>query len=195
MSDYIAIDNTCPEIKLYQQYRKNDPAVNFFQWIQTYWQAKYYDYILNTIVPQLSSCGATSEYIQFFALYWYGIIRPVDISAASRYDDTVTTYDESYYDYIATAGLITREDFKKLIAFIIDWTSSEWNIATLFRMVMGFTGLAGVDISITQEDNDLDSFDIVVPVTPKSTLFKSLVDNYKRVWQLPFGIDLQVSYS
>lgn len=195
MSDYAIIDNTCPEIKLYQQYRKNDAAVNFFRWIREYWQAKYYDYLMNTVIPQLSSCSATSQYLRFFARYWYGIIWPVDVTESSRYDDTITQYDVSYYDYIVTAGLIAREDFQKLIAFILDWTSDTWSIPTLFRMTMGFTGLAGTDIDITQDDDELDRFYIIIPSNPKTIIFKSLVDNYKLTWQLPFGIDIVVSFT
>lgn len=195
MSDYIEIDNDCPEVKLYQQYRKNDPALNFFAWIRDYWQSKYFDYIWNTIVPQLSTCNATSEYIQFFAYYWYGIIRPVDVTGVHRYDDPDIKWNDSQYDYRADAGLISKEDFKNMIDFILDWTSGDWNIPTLFRMVNGFTGIAGKDISIQQDSTRPDVFLIVIPNTAKASLFSSLVLNYKAKWNLPAGINIEITLS
>lgn len=193
MSDYIAINNECPEIALYQQYRKNDAALNFFSWIRRYWQAKYYDYIIQDIVPQLTSCDATSEYLEFFAKYWYGILRPVDVTGVHRYDDPSIEWDDSSYDYRADAGVITVDEFKKIIDFILDWTYEEWNIPLLYRMVCGFTGAAGDDVLIEQDDTRPDVFLITMPNSSASALFASLVLNYKAVWQLPLGVDLEIT--
>lgn len=193
MSDYIAIDHDCPEIKLYQQYRKNDPAVNFFAWLRDYWQAKYWDYIWNEIVPQLSSCNATTEYIQFFATYWYGIIRPVDVTSVLRYDSGLNYDEGNVYDYRADAGVIAREQFKALIDFVLDWTEHDWNIPLLFKMIRGFTGLQGADITIEQDSTRPDVFMIGLPDSNITALFKSIVVNYASVWNLPLGITLEIT--
>lgn len=193
MSDYLAIDNECPDIILYQQYRRNDPSSNFFAWIKRYWQSKYYDYIMDEIVPQLSSCNAYSDYLQFFALYWYGILRPVDVTGVHRYDDPEILWDDSSYDYRADAGVIDIEEFKKIIAFLIDWTENDWNIPLLFRMIRSFTGLGGDEIAIEQDDERLDVFVVTLPSNGQTTLFQSLVLNYKAMWNFPLGINLEIN--
>ena len=193
MSDYIAIDNTCPTIKLWQQYRKNDPAVNFFAWLRDYWQDKYFDYVMDEIVPQLSSCNADTEYIQFLATYWYGIVRPVDVTSVLRYDTTLNYDEGAIYDYRADAGVIAREQFKNMIDFILDWTEHDWNIPLLYKMIMGFTGVAGEDITIEQDSTRPDVFLISLPNNNLTLLFRSLIINYASVWNLPFGITLEIT--
>lgn len=195
MSDYIAIDNTCPEIKLYQQYQKNDPAVNFFRWVRDYWQVKYFDYVLNTIVPQLTSCDADTEYLQFFARYWYGILRPVDVTGVHRYDDPAIHWDDSQYDYRADAGVIGIDSFKAMLDFILDWTEHDWNVPLVFKWIEGFTGLSGDQITVEQDSTRPDVFLVGMPNTEKTALFTSLVQNYRAMWNLPYGITFEITLS
>jgi hypothetical protein len=193
MSDYIKIDNTCPEITLWEQYRKNDAAVNYFAWLKTYWQTKYFDYALNVLVPALASCNNNSEYLQFFARYMYGIIRPVDVTSALRYDEGLK-YDESnVYDYRADAGVIALQYFRRIIAFVINWTEHDWNIPLLYKMVHDFTLADYTDIIIEQDDTRPDVFLITIPNGSAAALFKSLVQNYTAMWNLPLGVSLEIT--
>jgi len=193
MSDQIQINNTCPDITLWQQYRKNEPSVNYFNWLKTYWQTKYFTPLITTFLPALSLCNNNSEYVQFFARYWYGIIRPIDVTAALRWDEGLIYDTGAVYDYRTDAGPIALEMFRRLLEFILDWTEHDWNLTLLYKMIHGFTGTAWADILIEQDDTRLDVFLITMPTSTNSSLFKSLIQNYTDLWRLPFGIDLEIT--
>jgi len=193
MSDYAVIDNTCPEITLWQQYRKNDPASNFFAWLQSYWQTKYFTYAVNVLVPALASCDNNSEYLQFLARHLYGMIRPVDVTDALRYDEGLLYDKSNVYDYRADAGVIALKYFRRIIAFVIDWTEHDWNIPLIYKMVHSFTDAAYTDIVVEQDSTRPDVFLVTLPNSSAAVLFKSLIQNYEAIWNIPLGITLEIT--
>lgn len=193
MSDHIIINNTCPEIVLWQQYRKNDAAANYFAWLKSYWKTKYFDKLLSVYLPALSSCNSNTEYLQFFARYMYGLIRPVDVTAALRWDEGLLYDSGNVYDYRADAGVIALEAFRRMISFIIDWTQHDWNLPLLYKMIHDFTEADWADILIEQDSTRLDVFLVTMPTSTNSSLFKSLIQNYKEIWNMPMGIDLEIT--
>jgi hypothetical protein len=193
MSDHIVINNDCPEIALWEQYRKNDPAVNFFNWLRTYWQEKYFSPLLSVYSPALTSCENDSEYLEFLARYLYGILRPVDVTSALRYDEGLLYDDGNPYDFRADAGVVSISFFRKIINFLIDWTEHDWNVPLLYKMIHDLTGAAWEDILIEQDDTRPDVFLVTMSTSSAAALFKSLIQNYKYIWNLPFGIDIEIT--
>ena len=188
----MSIDNACPEIRLWQQYRQNEPMVNYFNFLQSYWQGKYFDKLQGVYDVALSAMDTTTEYIQFYAKYILGIERPIDITASSRYDSGYK-YDKGVpYDYSVNAGVIKAADFQRMLFCIINWTQHSWNLEFLYWMVHTFTLLNYSDIAIIQSGTDYDTFNITLPTTDTVKLFKSLLQNYTNYWNIPMGIKLNI---
>ena len=115
------------------------------------------------------------------------------MTSVLRYDNGLTYDTGNVYDFRADAGVIAREQFKALIDFVLDWTEHDWNIPLLFKMIRGFTGLAGADITIEQDSTRPDVFLIGLPDSNITALFKSIIVNYTSVWNLPLGITLEIT--
>jgi hypothetical protein len=190
--DYISIDNTAPKINLWQQYKKNDVILNFFKFLKTYWQTKYFDYLNNTLIPNLSVYNATSKYLYFFALNIFNIQVPIKIEGGTKYDFGLP-YDSGYsQDTITGSVPVTFAEFKTILFFILDWSRPNWDIPTLFYLISKFTGLNWDDILIEQDSTNLDLITITLPSNSSTLLFELMMNYYKDIFGLPFAVSFVI---
>jgi hypothetical protein len=193
MSDYVAIDSNCPDWTLWQQYQTSEPVKNFFAWFQSYLQTTYFDAIASVYMPALSVYGNTTEFLEYFAKYFAGILRPLDITGTTRWDSGYQWDDNNTWDTVEIAGKIAISQFRKMLLCILDWSHHDWSLIYLFKVIHDFTGSDYVDINIVQSTVNLNLFTITIPSTNSSILFKSLVENYKSVWGFPFNISFVIT--
>lgn len=186
-SENIKIDNTCPRIRLWNQYKKNAAVVNYFDWLQTYYQAKFFDYLETTAMPALSISGATGDYLFFYGTNILGIgYKPINITSETLYDSGFNYDAGNLYDIIV-GYLVTWGQLQTIMKWIFDWSQNNWTIPALYNLISKFTGLAYSDIAIVQDNNNLDLFTITMPTTTLSSLFRNMVLYYSRLMGLTFG--------
>lgn len=192
MSDHVEIDNNCPKFRLWEQYKKSEPVKNYFNFLTDYFQSKYFDNAFTTYATALGIYNSTTEYLEFFAKYFAGINRPVDITTNPQWNYGYLYNNSNLWSYSEAAGFISIESFRLLLLCILNWTNHDWNIEYFYKIINLFCGTDFYDIDIVQDDTDLDLFTITVPSTDGTTLFKSLVENYTDLWNFPLGISLTI---
>lgn len=193
MSDHIEITNECPEFILWEQYKKSEPVKNFFKFLSEYFQSKYFDKVFTQYAQALGIYNSTTEFLEFFAKYFCGINRPVDITNNPQWNYGYLYNNNNLWSYSEAAGFISIEKFRLLLLCVLDWTEHGWNIEFFYKIINLFCGTEFEDILIEQDDTDLDLFNITIPSTDDSVLFKSLVENYTDLWNFPAGISLTIT--
>lgn len=190
---YINIDNTAPEIRLWQQYKKNDIIFNFFNYLRTYWQTQYFDYLNNTIIPNLSVYNTNCNYLYYFSESIFNIKPPIKISSGFKYD-IGQKYDNGLtYDAITGTVPVSYSEFKTILEFILDWSKPNWDIPSLFYLISKFTGLTWDNILIEQDSTNLDLITITLPSSFSTSLFELMVNYYRDIFGLPFGVNFVVT--
>jgi len=190
--EYISIDNTAPKTRLWQQYKKNDVVRSFFDYLKTYWQNKYFTYLDTTIIPNLSIYNANNSYLSFFALNIFGIKNPIKLSGQIYWDSDNSWDSGLEWDFITSAGYLTYSEFRTVLMFILDWSRPNWDVPTLFYLISKFTGLDWDDITIVQDNTNLDLFTITVPTTTATILLQQMINYYQVVLGLPFGVSFVI---
>jgi len=199
------INQTCPPIKLWYQWGKVPAIVNYFGWLQTYWQSKYFDFVFKiingqvatgTAAGEMSIYNSTTDYLFFYAKNVLGVktapkvlLGAITYDAGFKYDASTTIYDA------VPTVVATQAQFKTLLTWIFDWSELNWNIPALYQLIKKFTGLNMSQISIVQAADtvSLDTFTITMPNTAGSLLFQSFMLFYQTTMMLPFGATFIVS--
>lgn len=188
----ITVDNSCPTINLWQQYRKNQVIVDYFTFLQSYIQMKYYNFLMTSCVPALSIINSFNDYVQYYALNILDIPIPVSISLGTKYDIGQQWDVGNIYDQTVGAVQISVPQFKAMLAMIFNWSTSNWDIPTLFKITSTFTGLNYSQINIVQDGSNADLFTITMTTNANTTLFKTLFLYYAPLLNLPFGISFNI---
>lgn len=190
--DYIDIDNTSPIIRLWQQYKKNDVTVSFFNYLKTYWQERYFDYLDQTAIPSLSVYNASNNYLNYYANNLLGIKVPIRIENGSRYDIGAAYDSGIMYDVLSGSTPLTYTEFRKVLLLILDWSRPNWDIPTMYHLIADFTGLTWDQILIEQSDTNLSLITITLPGNTWTLIFELMINYYKDILGFPFGMDFAI---
>ena len=201
--DNIQIDTTCPKVKCWYQYSRVPAIKNYFDFLQSYWQAKFFDFTfkitptdgiaLGTAAGEMSIYNSTTDYLFYYSTNVLGIkIRPSVLLGSIPYDSGFHYDDPTvFYDQVPIV-VASQQQFKVLLKWIFDWSRDDWTIPSLFDLLKKFTGLDMSDIEVVQDDTNLDLITITMPNTTGTLLFQSMLTFYKPLLFLPYGIDFVV---
>lgn len=192
ITNYLQLNTTCPDMVLWEQYKKNQVLQNYFNWVSECFQTTYFNYINNNI-KELGAFQSTTEYLEYFSLYWYGIIRPKDITSSSLYDIGLQYDNGVLYDTLNLAGSIEIGAFRRFLLVILNRTYGNWNTVTYYRMTADFCQIPITDVIVTYDEVNLHAINISVPNNKTSLLFKSLLDNYYETWNFPVGKQVTIT--
>lgn len=192
MSEHLNIDNECPEFILWEQYKKSEPIKNYFSFLTDYFQTNYFDNAFTVYAKALGIYNSNTEFLQFFSKYFCGINRPVDITNNPQWNYGYLYNNDNLWSYVESSGFISITAFRLLLLCILDWTEHDWNIEFLYKIINLFCGTGFNDILIEQDTTDLNLFTITIPSTDDTVLFKSLLENYKSLWNFPAGISFEI---
>ncbi len=189
MTQNIQINNVCPPIKVWYQYDRIPAIKNYFIWLQSYWQGKFFDFTYNTAAQEMSIFNSLTDYLFYYALYLLGITKvPWVLIGTTVYDQGFKHDDPTvYYDPMPTA-VATQPQFKTYLTWLFDWSEDNWTMPALIQLIRGFTGVAFSDILIEQDDPDLDIINITLPNNDQTLLFQSFLNFYAEAMNLPFGV-------
>lgn len=200
------------EIKLYEQYRRNEPVKEYFSFLRDYIQEKYFDmyyikinekYQAAKYVKELNIKTGISAYLYFYALNILGVHAPY-INAAYYTYDVGLKYDSGYtYDSGSIGERVSLTVFKKILAFVYNWGIEDWNVITLSQLIANFCEIDFVSINDIKVDYSQDRFNTFVVSVPKTnyseilqTLFRMSADNTNvmavNVFNFPVGMKVEL---
>ena len=189
----ISILNTCPTIKLWQQYRKSDTMVLYFNFLKSYYQTDYFDFLENTAMPSLSIINAVNDYLQFYAKNILNIDTPINILLGSKWDLLFKWDSGSKYDNLTGAEPITKIQLQTLLEWIVNWSLPNWDIPTMYQLISNFTGLSYDDILIEQDSTNLDLFHFSMPDNTATQFFRSILLYYQNLLRMPAGLFFDIA--
>lgn len=192
-TDYIQINNNCPDIRLWQQYYRNEIIVNFFIFLKNYFQTIYFDFLEDQCMPALSIINAFNDYLQYYALSILNILIPVNITSGTKYDSGFKYDSGVKYDESGGTKPITLAQFQSLLMWAFDWSRPNWDIPTLYYLIGNITGLTYDQIDIEQDDTNLDLFHFTLTDTSQTEFFMSMLLYYQNLLNLPFGIYFDIT--
>ena len=203
MTNLQQIDQTCPPIKLWQQYTKVPAVANYFTWLQTYWQTKYFDFVfkivngqvaVGTAAGEMSIANSQTDYLFYYAKNVLGLKQSPKVLLGAITYDAVFKYDASTTVYDAVPVVVaTQAQLKTLLTWVYDWSQDNWTIPALYQLVKKFTGLNMSQITIAQDSTILDQITVTMPNTAGSLLFQSMMLFYQASMQMPFGVQFVVA--
>lgn len=96
---------------------------------------------INSNIEAMSILNSTHEYLEFYALYYLGLVRPIgnarDITSTSYYD-TVTDYDSNavYDSATPERPTVSGVNFLKYLKFIYDYRYETWTLDYILKFIL-----------------------------------------------------------
>ena len=192
------------KIKLLTQYKTNETVRDYFIFLQEYIQKnvfnEYYTIDENNIIQsgvllkELAIGSAVTEYIKYISFNKYGIIPPYILIGLVENDKTSLNDKDSLNDREAESLPVDLISFKKIIIFILDWKYKIWNIPNLAKMIARFCDVNVTEIKITNVIIAVgnNQFNIDIPNNYYSTVFKSMIDNYIDIMNMPYNYKFNI---
>ncbi len=187
------------KLKLLEQYKSSEPVKQYFEFIQSYLQSKYFEpfyklsddneWQLGYATKNLSIANAYTNYLYFYAKARYGLDPLYQVTDVARYD-TGLTYDSGQtYDTEYVTSPVTFDVFKKYITFIYTRKYDVVNTITLSKRIAEFIDVdfTEIEINYSYDSYGKKEISILIPDGFYSDILISLISFYKYRFNLPFG--------
>ena len=199
------------KIYLWEQYKRNDGLVEFFNFFRDYLNDNYKDLFYKSIknsnnqitdieagklLKEFSIAEAETDYLAYYLKNVYNIPRPHYLVDKTYWDNRL--YYDSYwkFDEGGTAELVPIYLLKKLFTWMYNVEHLVWNIPNIAKMFSDFIEepLQSIKVyrlksSITQAQK---VFTVELPLNRYSNDFRIVYNTYRNIFNLPIGVELDL---
>ncbi|HEC1823344.1 TPA: hypothetical protein R1765_001968 [Campylobacter coli] len=148
------------KLYLFQQYKKHEWIQKFFNLIDKIIQERYYN-ALKDMWSERDILRSSSLYLIFYARYYLGIIRPININSSDEStedpsDTTLHIYDANvrydtrwiYDDYYQANPGISAALFNSFLRFILDYSQETWTHDYIIKLAAEWCKQDPTDVKI-----------------------------------------------
>lgn len=199
------------KIYLWEQYKRNDGLVGYFDFFRNYLNENYKDLFYKSVknengkvvdieagklLKEFSINEAESDYLDFYLKNIYNIKRPHYLVDKQFWDDMFNW--DSYYIWDAgdTAELVPIYLLRKLFTWMYNVKHLFWNIPNLASMLAEFIEEPIHKIKIYRDKNIgqdiLKTYTVELPNNRYSNDFRIVYNTYANIFNLPIGVKLIV---
>lgn len=183
------------KIYLWEQYKRNDALVGYFDFLRSYLNENYKDLFYKNneageFLKEFSINEAESEYLQYYLENIYNMLRPHFLVEKSNWD-TGYMWDDTYkWDMDGKAELIPISLLKKIFKFVYGLNYNSFNIPNFAGMLAEFCDIKITDIKIEIDSSRIKTFIITLPACDLAVDFRTLYATYKNIFNLPIGFSM-----
>lgn len=199
------------KIYLWEQYKRNDGLVGFFDFFRNYLNDNYKDLFYKSIknengqvidiemgklLKEFSINEAESDYLDFYLKNIYNIARPHYL-VNREFWDNIFNWDREYnWDVGGEALLVPIYFLKKLFYFIYNVKYLSWSVPNLAGMLADFIEVPIHKIKIYRNteigENILKSYNVEMPYNTYSNDFRIVYNTYRNIFNLPINVVLNI---
>lgn len=196
------------KINLWEQYKRSDALVNYFNFFRNYLNDNYKDLfyksvknndgeIINTEAGKLLkefSMNGNSEYLEFYLNSVYNMKRPHYLINKIAWDNGFF-YDNKFdneivWDQPFIAELVPIPLLKKLFTFIYGLKYNYFSIPNLAGLFADFCDVNIHDIVIELDKTTFKQFIVYLPRNQNAIDFKTIYTTYRNIFNLPISCKL-----
>ena len=198
------------KIYLWEQYKRNDALVDFFDFLRDYLNDNYKDLFYKSIknengqvvdieagelLKEFSINEAESDYVAFYLKAIYNIMRPHYLVDRQFWDSRLK-WDAFYnWDEGGEAMLVPIYLLKKLFTWMYNVKYLFWNIPNLAGMLSDFIEEPISKIKIYKNQTDVSNqkvYTVELPLNRYSNDFRIVYNTYQNIFNLPIGVKLDI---
>lgn len=203
--------NELDKIYLWEQYKRNDGLVDFFNFLRDYLNDNYKDLFFKSIkdangrvigvetgdlLKEFTINSAESDYLAFYLKNIYDIKRPHYLVDRQFWDNRLK-WDAYYkWDEGGTAELVPIYLLRKLFTWMYNIKYLYWNIPNLAGMLADFIEEPVHKIKIYKsQSGDIANqkvYTCEMPLNRYSNDFRVVYNTYQNIFNLPIGVKLDV---
>ena len=199
------------KIYLWEQYKRNDALVDFFDFLRDYLNDNYKDLFYKSIknengqvvdieagelLKEFSINEATSDYVAFYLKSIYNIMRPHYLVDRIYWDNRLQWDAYFKYDEGGTAEIVPIYLLKKIFTFIYNVNFLFWNVPNLAQMVADFIEVPLSSIKVYRQKTTIASnqkvYIVEVPLNKYSNDLRIVYNTYQNIFNLPIGVKLDL---